>query len=221
MNKKHIVNIKEKLLFLSICRHTLCEMYDNIELKKFIVNEATDYQIISTIVNNKIPYEKNNPVEEKKQWEIFQHIISNKELFIEMNLNEVDGDQGKYVQGLYDDMKISMKKLKSSANKEKNAVDPNVSLDKVAVGTNAGAAASVIKFTAAKAYKDYLIKAKEFCNGRPDKIACMNKSKQTAMAMRIEKLRSGISTCNKAKNADACKKSLQNQLDKLQSKVKK
>jgi len=227
MNKQHIVNIKESLLFLSICRHTLHEMFDNKELKEFIKNEASNYQIINLIVNNIIPVEKYNIREEKKQWEIFQRIIcENSKLFVDIGpINEaVSGDQGKYAEKLYDDMKSKMKVLKSAANKGKNAEaktaseNPNAPLDKIAVGATAGATASVIKFAAAKAYKDYIVNAVQNCNGKPDKVSCLKHYKDRALGLRIEKLRSGISTCNKAKNPEACKQSLQNQLNKLQSK---
>lgn len=238
MNKEHIYNIKESFLFLSICRDTLCEMYDNEEIKYFIKNEASDYQIISMIVDGKIPTAKYNLKEEKKQWEIFQQTVcDNSEMFIEMGpiieygltsnrtinsfLSEVSGDQGKYVQGLYDNMKSSMKDVKSAVNKEKSKVDPNTSMDKLAVGTSAGAAASVIKFSAAKLYKDFLTKNIPTCKGRPDKSTCMKQVRSRALAMRIEKVKSGMSVCNKAKNADACKRSLQKHLNKLQLRTKK
>jgi hypothetical protein len=49
----------------------------------------------------------------------------------------------------------------------------------------------------------------------------MKQYKDRALQLRIAKIRSGMSTCNKAKNADACKRSLQKQLDKLQAKEEK
>lgn len=244
MNNRHIVNIKESLLFLSICRSTLYEMYDNKELKYFIKNEASDYQIINIIVNDEIPIEKYNLKEEKKQWEIFRHTIcESSKLFDRMgpiveyrlssckviydHLNEVSGDQGKYIQGLYNNMKSAMKTIKSTAAKGTTAAADLASktaespLGKIAVGATAGAAASVIVFAAIKAYKDYIGKASQACNGKPDKVACMKQYKDRALQLRIAKIRSGMSTCNKAKNADACKRSLQKQLDKLQAKEEK
>jgi hypothetical protein len=239
MNKQHIVKIKESLLFLSICRDTLCEIYDNKELQYFLKNEATDYQIIHIINNEEIPEEKYNLKKESRQWDIFQHIIKEKfELFVEMGpispyglssckpinefLNEVSGDQGSYEQGLYTKMKTALKTVKTDIAKEKSAeANAKADLNKVAVGTTAGAAASVIKFTAAKLYKDYLAKAGQACNGRADKVTCINQFKERALTMRIAKIRSGISTCNKAKNADACKKSLHKHLTKLQKRTNK
>ena len=248
MKHIHKTNVKDSLLFLSICRNTLSEMYEDKDLKYFIQNEATDYQIISLIVNNKIPVEKYNLEKEYQQWNKLQKIVIESSIYkplksiffeigpvIQYNLSsnriilefllEADNDQETYVQGLYNKMKDGMKNSREIMSKGVTAA-ADVTADiasnpvsKIAVGATAGAAASIIVFAAAKLYQNYLSKAAKACKGRPDKVDCMKQYKDKALNMRIEKLRSGISVCNKAKNPDACKQSLQKRIAKLQTKV--
>jgi len=241
-------NIKNSLLFLSIGRNTICEMSDNKELQYFIQNEASDYQIINILVNNKIPETKYNISEEYKVWNLFQNIIQEiiedkelKKLFFEMgpiceyNLSSSKiisefileaSPQQNYGQKLYNSMKTAMSNSKSMLAKgTKATVDAAASkasegpLQTIAVGVAGGAAATIIAFAANKIYQNFLSKAAKVCKGKPEKAACMRSYKNKALTMKIAKLRSGMSTCNKAKNADACKKSLQKKIGKLQSKV--
>jgi len=242
-------NIKDSLLFLSICRNTIQEIAIDKDLKYFIQTEASDYQIMGIIINNKIPIEKYNITKENELWVTFQNLIyenyENKiyELIVEMspicqyNLSSSkiileflreSSDQQKYVQGLYNNMKSAMKATKNAMNKGTKAAASTAietagkgSMGKIAVGITAGAAISIIIFAAEKIHQNYLSKAAKICKGKPEKIACIRQFKNKAMRMRIEKLRSGMSSCNKAKNSDTCKKSLQSQISKLQVKADK
>jgi len=242
------MNINNSLLFLRICRDTICEIYTDRELNYFIQNEASDYQIINIIVHNEIPFEKYNIIEEKKVWKQFQNSIykNNKNMYklvsemgpiIEYNLSSSKvilnfltevGDQQKYVQGLYNNMKSAMKSAKSTIQKGAKAASDlavdtagKAASNKIVVGMAAGAAATMVAFAAAKIYQQYLSKAAKACNGKPDKVNCMRAFKKRAMTMRIEKLKSGMATCNKAKNSENCQKSLQSKILKLQLKADK
>ncbi len=245
-----MVNISNSLLFLSICRDTICEMHPQKDFNYFIQNEASDYQIMSIIVNNEIPDEKYNTIEEKKIWNTFQYIacenlnykllrniITKMGPIAEYNissckpvlnfLNEI-GDQPKFTQSLFKRLSSIRKTAKSTLKKgtdaaTKLAVDTvnKGTLGKIAIGMSAGAAAALIAFAAAKIYKNYISKNARMCNGKPEKAACMKNLQNKAMRMRIAKLRSGISSCSKAKNSENCKKSLQSKISKLQLKQDK
>lgn len=238
------MNINDSLLFLKIGRNTICEMYGNKELTYFIQNEATDYQIMNIIVNGEIPLEKYNTSKENHLWEQFQESICDNDLyklFVEMGpiapyrlsssriylnfLTEI-GDQKGYAQGLYNNMKIAMSSAKSTIQKGAKAsaelaasTAKKGATNKIVVGMAAGAAATMLAFAAAKLYQQYLSKAAQACKGKPEKAACMKGFKQRAMKMRIEKLRSGMSVCNKAKNSENCQKSLQLKITKLQDRL--
>ena len=243
-----MINIKDSLLFLKLSRNTICEIYPDKELNYFIQNEATDYQIMNVIVHEIIPTEKYNIQKENQLWEQFQDLIyennnSLYKLIVEMGpisqyglsstkpflnfLREV-GDQQGYAQGLYANMKSAMSSARSTLQKGTKAAGELAvdtakkgATNKIVVGMAAGAAATMIAFAAAKLYQQYLSKAAQACKGKPDKVACIKRFKEKALQMRIEKLRSGMSTCGKAKNSDACKKSLQNKITKLQAKADK
>jgi gas vesicle protein len=239
------MNINDSLLFLKIGRNTICEVYRNKELNYFIQNEASDYQVMNVIVHGIIPIEKYNLPKEKQLWEQFQDLIyeNNNNLYkliVEMGpisqynlssskpfLTEL-GDQQGYAQDLYNNMKSAMSSARSTLQKGTKAAAEvatdtakKASTNKLVIGMTAGAAATMIAFAAAKLYQQYLGKAAQACKGKPDKVACMKRFKEKALQMRIEKLRSGMSTCNKAKNSEGCQKSLQSKITKLQAKVDK
>ncbi len=69
------MNINDSLLFLKICRDTICEMINENDFKYFIQNKASDYQIMSIITNNKIPTEKYNLVKEYEVWDTFGELM--------------------------------------------------------------------------------------------------------------------------------------------------
>ncbi len=124
-------------------------------------------------------------------------------------------------------MKTAMSSTKSLINKGTQAAAETIAnaaqspVGKIAVNATAGAAVAVMVFAAAKIYKDLLSKAAKECKGKPDKVACMKKYKGRAVTARIEKLKSGMSQCNKAKNPEACKQGLQKRISKLQAKSTK
>lgn len=242
------MNINDSLLFLKICRDTICETSNNRDLNYFVQNKASDYQIMSIIVNNEIPQEKYNITQEYKLWEQFQDLIYENhnhlyKLIVEMgpiveyglsssrvmlNFLREAGDQQAYANSLYDSMKSAMKGARSAVQKGSKAASElaadtakKAATNKIVVGATAGAAAAMIAFAAAKLYQQYLSKAAKACKGRPDKSACMKGFKTKALSIRIGKLRSGMSACNKAKNSENCKKSLQAKITKVQSKIDK
>jgi len=242
------MNINNSLLFLKICRTTICEIYNEKELNYFIQNEASDYQIMNIIVNDIIPNEKYNIKKENQLWEQFQDLVyqNNNNLYklivemgpiVEYNLSssriilnylKEASDQQVYANSLYDNMKTAMKSARSNikkgvkaANELANDTAKKAATNKIVVGMTAGAAAAMIAFAAAKLYQQYLSKAAKVCKGRPDKVACMKGFKQKALKIRVQKLRSGISTCGKSKNQSNCQKSLQSKITKLQMKLDK
>jgi hypothetical protein len=225
-------------------------MHPQEDFKYFIQNEASDYQIISIIVDNYIPEEKYDSIAERQLWDKFQNIANEnlnlkfyKNIVLEMGpiaeynisscrpvLNFISeiGDQPKFARTLFKNLS-ALKKSSKSALKKGTAAATKLAVDtankgplgKIAVGMSAGAAAALIAFAALKIYQNYLSKNARACKGKPDKTACMKNLKDKAMRMRIQKLRSGLGSCGKAKNPENCKKSLQSKITKLQSKLDK
>lgn len=238
------------LIFLKIGRDTLCELIDDKDFKYFIQTEASDYQIMNILVHNTIPEEKYNEIKENQLWEQFQELICENwddteihKIVLEMGpiykhglssskpilefLNEI-GDQQKYIQGLYSSLKKSASLARQNIEKGSKAIARTAAetakkgaLGKVAVGMTAGAAASVIAYAAYKLYQNHLTKAGRACKGKPDKTACMRAYKDRAMQIRIEKLKSGLASCTKAKNKENCQKSIQSKITKLQTRKDK
>ena len=68
------------LLFLTMARKSICEVFDaelddTDEVKKFITNEASDYQIISILTTGDIPLEESTFEDELIMWENFKRWI--------------------------------------------------------------------------------------------------------------------------------------------------
>jgi hypothetical protein len=84
-------NLKESLLFLLSARETLCFLVKESkvpykkELKSFIINEASDYQILSLIVDGELPLNEFNYFDELVLFErIRLEVKENKNLVCEM-----------------------------------------------------------------------------------------------------------------------------------------
>lgn len=74
---KHPLN---SLLFLTMARKSICEIFDEEtddtnEVKKFITNEASDYQIISILTTGDMPLEESTFEDEIIMWENFKRWV--------------------------------------------------------------------------------------------------------------------------------------------------
>lgn len=216
-----MINLQNSLLFLNICRNTLYESYDNKELKYFIHNEATNYQIMNIIVNNEIPLEKFNLIKEQKLWDQFQQTLYE--------------NSNSYVYKLFDEMGPILEfdnsskpsyadKLFKNINTLKKTATSNLKQGMKAVSNNPMTAASIVAvtaFAANKIYKYHLSKAARACKGKPEKAACMKQYEDKAARMELNKLKAGLSTCAKAKNPENCRKGLKNKISKSIEKISK
>ncbi len=232
-----MINIKNSLLFLSICRNTLNEMNTDKDLKYFLMYEASDYQIMNIIVNDEIPLEKYDALKEQDLWNNFQHTLQENssritsKLFInlgpisEYNLSSSktvveflrEVDQPKFVSNMFNKIN-SLKKTATKTYKQGvNAAKDNP----VAGALTAAASISAIVYAAHMIYKNFLSTAAKACKGKPDKVACMRQYKSKALRLKIDKLKSGLGRCAKAKNVENCKKSLQSKIKKTQEKIAK
>ncbi len=54
------VKLSDSILFLTIARQTLAEAVSKQNMKDFLINEASDYEIMSLLMTNKMPKEKYN-----------------------------------------------------------------------------------------------------------------------------------------------------------------
>jgi len=74
-----------------------------------------------------------------------------------------------------------------------------------------------------KLYKDKISKIGKQCaqykHGHPDRIKCEKAAKKKAMQVQIGVLKSGMSKCTKAKDADKCRQSIKDKIVKLQAKM--
>lgn len=83
--------VTESLMFLAIARNTICESlkYEDIpegvdEIKNFIKNEASDYQIMEILVTGTLPDEKYNYEREYRLWEAFKkQLVRNRSMLAE------------------------------------------------------------------------------------------------------------------------------------------
>ena len=90
----------ESLLFLKLARNSICESIDTSkvgkknELKEYIQNEASDYEIIHLITLGEMPEEKFNDVLESYVWDLYKKDIvrSYDYLTITEGFNEEDVD---------------------------------------------------------------------------------------------------------------------------------
>lgn len=76
---KHPLN---SLLFLSEARKSICELFDDFQVddlelaKNFIMNEATDNQIISILTTGQFSLKESTIEEEEKQWDTFKRWLN-------------------------------------------------------------------------------------------------------------------------------------------------
>jgi len=100
-------SLKESLLFLLSMRETLCLLIDesNIsyrkKLKSFIINEASDYQIVSLIVDGELPLNESHYFNELVLFErIRLEVKQNKDLVCEMFGADIFDDVAKKVDSI-------------------------------------------------------------------------------------------------------------------------
>lgn len=68
-------NVIDSLLFMHEVRNSLCNYYNNNELSDFIMNEATDYQCLSLMIDKKLPLSKRNIFKEMELLNTLKHSI--------------------------------------------------------------------------------------------------------------------------------------------------
>lgn len=91
----------ESLLFLKLARNSVCESIDNssveekVELKDYIQNEASDYEVIHLVTLGEMPENKFDNEAEKIVWECFRKdmVKAYDYLTIEEGYNEEDVDR--------------------------------------------------------------------------------------------------------------------------------
>jgi len=137
--------LKESLLFLLSMRETLCLLIDesNIsyrkELKSFIINEASDYQIVSLILDGELPLNETHHFNELVLFERIRiEVKENKNLVCEMFGLDIFDDVSKKVDSVSpkfstrkpllevdDDNPYSIKNMLKNAGKPSTKVMPS------------------------------------------------------------------------------------------------
>lgn len=79
-------DLKESITFMSIARETAASILEangaTEDLVSYVLNEASDYQIMSLLVNEKMPEEKYNLEEEMKVFDQFKQIVAENSEFL-------------------------------------------------------------------------------------------------------------------------------------------
>ena len=137
-------NLNESLLFLLSMRETLCLLIDesNIsykkELKSFIINEASDYQIVSLILDGELPLDESQYFNELVLFERIRiEVKENKNLICEMFGADIFDDVAKKVDSISpkfstrkplledDDNPYSIQNMLKNAGKPSTKVTPS------------------------------------------------------------------------------------------------
>lgn len=207
-------NIEETQEFLTIGREVICdilesEIMDQDTFEKtinFVVNEASDYQILSVLMEDKLD--------------------ADKETMLIENLNEFAGTTFILTEKNSEKLMEKSKGFYSTKHNVKIPTKPSIpsgakgGLASYGKAVDGLAVATVIAYTAYKVYKNYFSKAAKACGGASDKKGCMKQYKNKATQAQISQLRSGISRCSQSKNPAKCKGVIQNKINNLQSKIK-
>jgi hypothetical protein len=92
--------IIESLLFLKLARNSICESIDNssieekAELKDYIQNEASDYEVIHLVTLGEMPENKFDDISEQFVWECFKKdMVKAFDFFVEEGYDEADIDR--------------------------------------------------------------------------------------------------------------------------------
>jgi hypothetical protein len=85
-----------------------------------------------------------------------------------------------------------------------------------------GISAVSILQTGFRLYQDYFTKAARQCKHLPDKekAICMLKAKMTAKNAQLQKLKQGMSQCQKAKDPQKCKEKVSGRMMKISNQIK-
>lgn len=177
------------------------ELEDKVEsskllnLNKFLMLEATDYQILSVLFEDKIPDEKSNPEKEK------EFLKSLNEAEVEVGKSPYQMTKWKYSKGSGDQGKSKDSDIKpwSKAKMIKNIV-----------------VAYLIIKNAKKIYEKYFSSRAIACAKSPEgRAQCLRNTKAKALEERIKAIEGNLNHCNDTRDPNKCKTIVKKEIQKL------
>jgi len=220
-------NIEETQEFLTIGREIICETLESeIDDPKifektinFVINEASDYQILSMLMEDKLP--ENDDID--KYTILIENLneLAGTTFVSEQNINKKEIEEPKKKGLPFNPANLMY--LMYLPSGLRSGILAKIKSVLVAGGGYIGgtAFASLLAYVAFKVYQSYLSKAAISCKDSPDKQTCMMNYKKKAKLLQIQQLQKGISQCIKTKNPDKCRISIQNKINNLRSKIGK
>jgi hypothetical protein len=234
----------------------MCEFIDNSKIsdidkakgKNFIMNEGSDYEILTLAVRGQRPTEKYNIVEEKKLFEDIKNCVSkNSETFNKLLSEKVAKDFAKDLTPLSEygltscvpimnfiiEQQVWGNVQKAARAERWKGVDAGIAKlratndmyaknKKFSKQVGGALLAAMIAYAAYKIYKNKFSAAAKACKGKtgPEKTLCMNNFKVAAIKAQIAQLKSGSSGCNSSKDPVKCKAVILAKIKKLEGKLK-
>jgi len=227
-------NIEETQEFLTIGREIICKVIESqdslLESKigdldtfektiNFVINEASDYQILSMLMEDKLP--ENDDID--KYTILIENLneLAGTTFVSEQNINKKEIEEPKKKGLPFNPANLMY--LMYLPSGLRSGILAKIKSVLVAGGGYIGgtAFAALLAYVAFKVYQSYLSKASISCKDSPDKQTCMINYKKKAKLLQIQQLQKGISQCVKTKNPDKCRVSIQNKINGLRSKIGK
>jgi len=234
-------NVIESLTFLAIARETLAESVNEKTSKDFLVNEATDFEILHLLVSGKFPKVRESAKAEQAIMDSLKtYVLENKNTFctflgpsaISTFILEVDvvsplniSSSFKFIKENLipvSEGKKGLKGILSNLNKvpEKiSGVTKNLTKkEKITLGAAALAVAALAGYAAYKIYQNYFSKVARHCSG-PDKVACVKKARVSALKAQATTLKSSVASCGHTNNPEKCRASINKKISGVEAKI--
>jgi len=241
------INVDDSMLFYLCARGALKESIDTSDvekaekLKNFIVNEASDYEILSLLLTQKLPEDKLDVAQEslllsdfkemvlENFTEISEFVESNtiKDFILEVGALELNKDKLQEAGGVLDrnighagDPKVNPGVVASLWNRVKSGA----SISQKGLKYVSGAAlAALISYGGVKLYKAFISKAERACKGKSgtEKASCLKAYKIKGYQAQMNSLQKGMTSCAKSKDPAKCKKITGQKLVAVKAKLSK
>jgi len=245
--------LEENFAFLISARQVLCDQIQESEgieeAINFIMNEASDYQVISMLTEGILP----ETYDKKEEDRLFFQLNESLGSFIFPVIQEATSEQKAAKKEVKKTLKSTSQKTpmkvrfaKAGANLVGGAIGVRVAgkvfkkhmkqgkiqgplKSKVIqahgyklAGKFAGAVGATLLLAAAlKLYHRYLSAAGKACKDSPNRNMCLRKYKVEALRKQVELLRSKKPVCSKTKNPEKCTRSVDKRIIEIDKKIAK
>jgi hypothetical protein len=235
-------NVIESLTFLAIARETLAEGVTEETSKDFLLNEATDFEILHLLVSGKFPKVRESAKAEQAIMDSLKtYVLENKDTFytfmgptaVSSFILEVDIVSPLNISSSFKFIKENLipvsegKKglqgiltnLKGVPGKISGATKNLTKKQKITLGAGALAVAALAGYAAYKIYQNYFSKVARHCAGGPDKVACVKKARVSALKAQATTLKSSMVACGKTNNPEKCRASMNKKISGVEAKI--